>query len=473
MAELDAGALEAVRFGGEIVTPGDPGYDQHRMLYNAMFDRRPALIARCADADDVAHAITFARDSDLAVSVYGGGHSVPGHSVCDDGVMIDTRSMKRIDIDPDARTCRAEAGLTWGELDPVTQEHGLAVPGGRVPSTGIAGLALGGGSGWIERKFGYTVDSLLSVEIVTADGQLLTASESENPQLFWGVRGGGGNFGVVTSFEFRLHPIGPLVLGGMLMYPAELAAEVLANFRDVMAGAPDEVGAAVALITAPPEEFIPEPVRGQPVVGVVLSYAGPVEDGEEALRPLREFGPPAMDMIEPMPYVALQQLIDPNNPAGMRNYMTSEFLSGLPDAAIEIMCRYHGSKPAPFSEIVALAGGGAVARAPRDALTFGQRQAPFNVLVHSQWSDPAEDGTNIAWAKEFRAAMQPFATGQAYLNFIGEEGEDRVVAAFGTKAYARLQALKDRYDPGNLFRLNQNIKPSGPVAAEVAVGVPS
>ncbi|MGH2994029.1 MAG: FAD-binding oxidoreductase [Solirubrobacterales bacterium] len=473
MTEVQAGRLEGVGFSGEIVASGDPSYDELRRGFNGIFDRRPALIARCAGATDVAAAVRFARERGLPASVYGGGHGVTGNAVCDDGVMIDLRPMKGIEIDPEARTCRVGAGLTWGELDAATQEHGLAVTGGRHPTTGVSGLTLGAGSGWIERKCGYTVDNLLSVEIVTADGRILTASESENPQLFWGTRGGGGNFGVVTAFELRLHPIGPTVLGGMLMYPAAMAAGVLANLRDVMADAPDEVGSGVALLTAPPEEFVPEPVRGEPVAGVIVCYAGPPEDGEEALRPLREFGPPAMDMVEPMPYIAIQRLIEDGYPAGMRNYWTGDFLGGLPEEAIEVMCRYHLSKPSPLTQILTLPGGGAAARVPDDAMALGSRGAPFNYHITSLWPDPADDEANIAWTRELAAELKPFTTGHAYLNFLGDEGEERVIAAFKPEAYARLTALKDRYDPENLFRFNQNIRPSGAVAGEAAEAVPA
>ena len=460
MSVVSTTSLE-VEFKGQLVRPEDASYDELRAVFNGMVDRRPALVARCTDVHDVAEAVRFARDSSLPLAVYGGGHGVTGNAVCDDGVVVDLRPMKGVHIDPEARTCRAEAGLTWGELDAATQEHGLAVTGGRVSTTGIAGLVLGSGSGWLERKCGFTVDNVISVEMVTADGQIVTASESENEELFWGTRGGGGNFGVVTSFELRLHAVGPTVLGGMLMYPAPMAAAVLRNFQDVMAGAPDEVGAGVALITAPPEEFVPEPVRGQPVVGVIVCYAGPVEDGEEAMRPLREFGPPAMDMVQPMPYLAVQRLIDPGNQKGMRNYWTAEFLTGLPEAAIETICEYHLSSPSPMTQIVLMPGGGAVARVPDDRMAIGQRQAPFNLHILSMWPDAAEDDANIAWTKEFGAAMKPFTTGRVYLNFIGDEGEDRVKAAFGPETYARLQNLKERYDPGNLFRLNQNIRPLG------------
>ena len=460
-----AGALAAAGFRGEIIGRSHPRYDELRKVFNGLIDRRPALIARCTDAQDVSAAVHVARETGLPVSVYGGGHNITGNAVCDDGVVIDLRPMKAIEIDPAARTCRAQAGLTWGELDAATQEHGLAVTGGRMSTTGLGGLVLGGGSGWIERKCGYSVDNLVSVETVTADGRILTASESENADLFWGTRGGGGNLGVVTSFEFRLHQIGPTVLAGMLMYPAPMAAAVLRNFENVMAEAPDEVGAGVVLLTAPPEEFVPEPVRGQPVVGMVVCYAGPLEEAEEALRPLREFGPPAIDMVEPMPYTAVQQLIDPSFPAGLRNYWTGDFLTGLPDEAIELLCRFHLSKPSPLTGIIIFPGGGASARVPDGAMVIGQRQAPFNIHITSLWTDPADDDANIAWTRELGAAMKPFTTGRVYVNFIGDEGQDRVIAAFGAEGYARLQALKDRYDPYNLFRSNQNVKPSGALVA--------
>ena len=462
-AALDplAAALAAAGFGGTIVRPGHPRYDDLRRVFNGMIDRRPALIARCASAHDVSTAVGFARDAGLRVSVYGGGHNVTGNAVCDDGVTIDLRPMKRIEIEPAARTCRAEAGLTWGELDAATQAHGLAVTGGRMSTTGLGGLVVGGGSGWIERACGYTVDNLLSVETVTADGRILTASETEHPDLFWGTRGGGGNLGVVTRFQLRLHPIGPSVLAGMLLYPAPLAPAVLANFRDVMADAADEVGAGVALLTAPAAEFVPEPVRGQPVVGVIVCYAGRIEDGHQALRPLREFGPPALDLVKPMPYTALQRLIDDGYPSGMRNHWTGDFLTGLPEAAIEILCRFHLTKPSPLTQILMLPGGGAAARVPDGTMAIGQRQAPFNLHITSLWADAADDEANVAWTRELGAAMRPFTTGRVYVNFIGDEGRDRVVASFGAEGYARLQALKDRYDPHNLFASNQNVKPGG------------
>jgi FAD/FMN-containing dehydrogenase len=368
--------------------------------------------------------------------------------------------MNRVTVEPDARIARIQGGALWRDVDTATQEHGLAMTGGRMSTTGVAGLALGSGSGWLERKLGLTCDSLRSARLVTADGQTITVSEDEEPELFWGLRGGGGNFGVVTEFEFGLHPLGPTVLAGMLMYPGPMAGAVLRNYRDVIAQAPNEVCAGCAMISAPPEEFVPEPVRGQPVLGVVVLYAGPAEEGEEALRPLREFGPPAMAMVQPMPYVAVQQLTDAGAPQGKRNYWTADFLTELPDEAIDTLCEYHLSRPSPMSQLLVIPGGGAIGDVPEDATAFGQRTSPFNIHIIAGWEDPAGDEANIGWAKGLGAAMKPYSTGGAYLNYLGEEGEDRVRAAFGPETYARLQALKDRYDPQNLFRLNQNIKPT-------------
>ena len=310
------------------------------------------------------------------------------------------------------------------------------------------------------RRFGHTVENLISAEIVTADGSILTASESEHPDLFWGTRGGGGNLGVVTSFELRLHPIGPIVMAGLLVYPAPMAAAVLRNFDDVMAHAPDAVGSGVAMLTAPHADFVPEPVRGQPVIGVVAAYAGPVDEAEEALRPLREFGPPALDMVEPIPYVVLQQLFDADYPPGMRHYWTGDFLTGLPDEAIDVLCRFHLSKPSPGTEILLLPDGGASARVPAGSMAMEPQDAPFNIHITSMWEDPADDGANIAWTRELSAALKPFTTGRVYVNFIGDEGQERVIASFGAEGYRRMQEIKDLYDPGNLFRTSQNVKPS-------------
>jgi len=460
MTTTPSTTFELPGFSGQLIRPGDADYDEARRVFNGMIDRSPVLIARCADADDVVAAVGLARDQDLPLSVYGGGHGVTGSAVCDAGICVDLRGMKGIAVDPDARTVRAEAGLTWGELDAATQEHGLAVTGGRMSETGVAGLALGSGSGWLERKLGFTCDNLVEAEVVTADGRKVRASEDENADLFWGLRGGGGNFGVVTTFTFRLHPVGPIVLGGMLMYPAAMAGDLVRFYRGFMAAAPDEVGSALAFITAPPEEFVPEPVRGQPVCGVIVCYAGPVEEGEEALRPLREFGPPGIDLVEPMPYVAVQQLINPGNPKGLQNYWSADFLAELPDEAVDTLVEHATTPVSPFTQILLIPGGGALARVDDDATAFGQRNAPWNVHFLSLWPDPADDDVNIAYTRAIATAMKPWTTGRAYLNFIGDEGQGRVEAAFGAEKYVRLQQLKAKWDPTNLFRHNQNIPPN-------------
>jgi FAD/FMN-containing dehydrogenase len=447
-------------FGGDLLAPGDGGYDEARAVFNGMIDRRPAMIAVCGSSDDVVAAVNFARAEGLPISVYGGGHGVTGAAVVDGGLVVDMRGMKDIQIDPAARTVRAEAGLNWGEFDAATQEHGLAVTGGRVPDTGIAGLALGSGSGWLERKLGFTCDNLIGAEVVTADGRVVKASADENPELFWGLRGGGGNFGVVTAFYLQVHPIGPIVFGGMLAWPAPMAGEVVRFWRDFMLEAPDEVGSAIAFITAPPADFVPEPVRGHPVVGCILCYAGDPEEGEKVIQPLREFGPPGLDVLGAMPYVAVQDLITEANPHGRRNYWSADFLAELPDEAVDALVEHATNPVSPFSSMLLVAGGGAVSRVPDDETAFGQRTAPFNTHYLSMWEDPAEDARNIAYTRAIAAAMKPWTTGGVYLNYIGDEGLHRVESSFGDKKYARLQALKAEWDPDNVFCHNQNIKPA-------------
>ena len=447
-------------FRGTLIHPGDNEYDEARKLFNAMIDRRPALIARCTCAEDVVAAVNLARDNALPLAVHGGGHGVTGAAMCDEGVVIDLRGMKGVDVDAGERRVRAEAGLTWGEFDAATQAHGLACTGGRVTTTGISGLALGSGSGWLERKLGLVCDNLLEAEVVTADGRIVTASESENADLFWGLRGGGGNFGVVTAFHLRLHEVGPIVLGGMLVYPAQTGRELLRFYRDFMRDAPDEVGCALAFICAPPEEFVPAEVQGQPVIGIVGCYAGPVEEGEIAFKPLRDFGPPALDMMQPMPYVAVQTLLDGGNPKGRLNYWTGDFYDDLPDDAIDVLVETATQPVSPFTQIIVIPGGGAIARVDDDAMAFGQRSARFNVHYLSMWEEPADTERNVAYTKSLSGAMKPWSTGGAYLNFLGDEGQARVEAAFGKERYARLRAIKKTWDPQNLFRLNQNIPPA-------------
>jgi FAD/FMN-containing dehydrogenase len=447
-------------FGGELIAPGDDRYDDARAVFNGMIDRRPALIAVCESADDVVAAVNHAREEGVPLSVYGGGHGVTGAAVVDDGLVVDMRGMKGIAVDVDARTVRAEAGLNWGEFDAATQEHGLAVTGGRVPDTGVAGLALGSGSGWLERKLGFTCDNLLAAEVVTADGRVVTASADENPDLFWGLRGGGGNFGIVTAFHLQLHPIGPIVYGGLLAWPAPMAADVTKFWRDFMVDAPDEVGSALAFITAPPAEFVPEPVRGHPIVGCVVCFAGDPDDGEQVMAPLREFGPPPLDLLGPMPYLAVQDLITEGNPRGLRNYWSADFLAELTDDAIDTFVA-HATKPvSPFSQMLMVAGGGAIARVPEEATAFGERRAPFNMHFLSMWQDAADDERNIAYTRAIADAMKPWTTGRAYLNFIGDEGLHRIEASFGKEKYARLQRIKAAWDPDNFFCHNQNIEPA-------------
>lgn len=460
MTFVETSPFEIADFGGSLILPSDPGYDEARHVFNGMIDRSPAVIARCRDAADVVAVVNVAREQHLPVSVYGGGHGVTGSAVVDAGICVDLRAMRTIRVDPVARTARVDGGCTWGELDAACQEHGLAVTGGRVSTTGVAGLALGSGSGWLERKLGFSCDNLLEAEIVTANGRVLTASPQQEPDLFWGLQGGGGNFGIVTRFTFRLHPVGPTVLGGMLMYPAAAARQLVRFWRDFMLAAPDEVGTGIAFITAPPMDVVPAPVRGQPVVGVIVCYAGPVEDGQRVLAPLLEFGPPEVSLVQPMPYVAVQQMLDAANPTGMQNYWSADFLAEMPDEAVDTLVAIATRPVSPLTQIILVPGGGAIARVPEDATASGQRDALWNIHYLSMWPDPADNEQNIAYTRTLATAMKQWATGRVYLNFIGDEGTGRVEAAFGPQTYARLQQLKRTWDPENLFRHNQNIPPA-------------
>ena len=460
MADVQIDRFELPGFAGTLIHPGDAEYDEARKVFNGMVDRAPALIARCSSADDVSAAVRLAVAQNLPLSVYGGGHSATGAAVCDAGICVDMRGMKGIKVDVENATVRAEGGLTWAELDAATQEHGLAVTGGRVSTTGIAGLTLGSGSGWLERKLGLVCDNLTRVEMVTADGRQVVASDTENPDLFWAIRGGGGNFGVVTAFHLRLHPIGPVVFGGLLVYAPSQGRELLRFWRDFMRDAPDEVGSALAFITAPPEEFVPEPMRGTPVIAVVCCYAGDVADGEKAFAPLVEFGPPGLAMVQPMPYVAVQQLIDAGNPKGMRGYWTGDFFADLPDEAVDTLVERATKPVSPFTQTILIPGGGAIARVDDDAMAFGNRKDAFNIHYLGMWAEPGADEENIAWTKALSGAMKPWTTGRVYLNFLADEGQGRIEAGFGPEKYARLRQLKRRWDPQNLFRHNQNIPPA-------------
>jgi FAD/FMN-containing dehydrogenase len=460
IGEATLGELEAT-LRGRLVRPADPDYDQARAVWNAAHDRRPALVIRCAGTADVVRAVEFARSEGLTVAVRGGAHSVAGFSTCDGGVVIDTSPMKGIQVDPASRRAVAQPGLTWSEFDHETQAFGLAVTGGLVSSTGIAGFTLGGGLGWLLRKCGLTCDSLVSADLVTADGQLVTASEHEHPDLFWALRGGGGNFGVVTSLEYRLHPVGPLVFAGPVFYGGASAVQVLRGWRDLAATMPEELTTLANILVAPPVPFLPEAAHGQMVVGILGVYAGPVEDGAKAAQPLRTLAEPLADLMGPMPYSAMQSLLDPLWQAGAQNYFTSALLDRLDDDAIDTLLAQHAAGQAPVRELHLHHAGGAMARVPAADTAFAHRDAPYVVNVIARSPDRTGFEEHAGWARATHQAMEPWSTGGAYVNFTSDPEEDRVRASYPPDTYARLVAAKDRYDPTNLFRLNQNIRPSG------------
>jgi FAD/FMN-containing dehydrogenase len=440
----------AATLRGPLLHPGDGGYDEARKVWNGMIDRRPALIARCAGVADVIAAVRFARSHELRVSVRGGGHNITGNAVCEGGLMIDLSPIKSVRVDPAKRIARAEAGLTWGEYNRETQAFGLASTGGVVSTTGIAGLTLGGGLGWLMGKHGLSCDNLLSADIVTAEGQFLTASADEHPDLFWGLRGGGGNFGVVTSFEYRLHPVGP-VLAGMVLHPMAKAKEVLRFYRDYARSCPDEALAAAALMTSP---------EGAPVVAIIVAYIGDLTAGEAAVAPVRRFGSPLLDTIAPTSYVQLNTLFDAAVPyGGVQRYWKSSFLKELGDDLIEILIERSAKMLSPMSMVLFFHLHGAAARVDRNATAFGLRQDQWDYDVISQWTDPAESTNHVRWTREFWTAVEPFATGEVYVNHLDAEEATRIRAAYGP-GYERLVALKNKYDPTNLFRLNQNIRPT-------------
>jgi FAD/FMN-containing dehydrogenase len=459
---LDAATVDAFRSGlrGAALLSGDPGYDEARALWNAMIDRRPAVLARCAGTADVIRCVNLAQNHGLVISVRGGGHNIAGNAGCDGGLMVDLRLMNNVRVDPWARTARVGPGATLGDLDDETQAFGLATPVGINSTTGVAGLTLGGGFGWLSRKHGLTIDNLMSADVLTADGALVTASEKEHPDLFWGIRGGGGNFGVVTSFEFWLHPVGPQVLSGLIVHPFERAREILHHYRSFVTQGPEELTCWVVLRKAPPLPFLPKEVHGTEVVVIAVLHAGDMKDGEQALRPLREFGKPIADVVMPHPYAAFQKAFDPLLTPGARNYWKSHNFSQLADGAIDAILRYAGRLPTPQSEIFVAQLGGAVSRVAPDATAYPHRDANFVLNVHTRWEDKGQDRACIAWAREFFDATAPFSTGGVYVNFISE-GEERVRAAYGLN-YDRLVELKKRYDPTNLFSLNQNIRPTAP-----------
>jgi FAD/FMN-containing dehydrogenase len=452
--------MEIDGFQGQPITAGHAEYDTARAVWNGAIDRRPRLIARCRGTADVVAAVRFARTHDLEIAVRGGGHNVAGTAVCDDGIVIDLSAMRAVRVDPDRRTARVQGGALWADVDHAAQAHGLATTGGIVSHTGVAGLTLGGGIGWLMRKHGLTVDNLLAADVVTADGELLTASADQHPDLFWALRGGGGNFGVVTSFEFRLHPVGPEVLAGPILWDAGDTGEVLRFYRDFVRDAPDELGTVVRFGAAPPLPVIPGALHWRPVILVGACYSGAVGDGEEALRPLRAFGRPLLDLVAPRPYVSHQSAIDSTVPHGWHYYWKSTYLPELRDDLIDVIAGHAFGCSSPRSYVAMFHLGGAVGRVPEAATAFGHRQAAHAITLDGVWRAGEEyAGRDTAWTRGFFAALDRYRQG-VYVNFLGaDEDPGRIRDAYGTAVYDRLVEIKTRYDPDNVFHHNQNIRP--------------
>lgn len=443
---------------GQIVLPSDPSYDEVREIWNAMIERRPALIVRCAEADDVPHAILFARENGLEISVRGGGHNIAGNALCENGVMIDFSTMRKVRVDAEKRRAYVEPGATLADFDGAVQAHGLATPVGINSTTGIAGLTLGGGFGWLTRKYGMTVDNLVSADLITADGKRIRASESENADLFWAIRGGGGNFAIVTQFEFNLHEVGPEILAGLIVFPFEQAKQVLRQYREFVAAAPEELNVWVVLRKAPPLPFLPKDVHGKEVVVLVPFYIGDLAQGRKLIEPLRRFGTFHGEYIDAQPYTQWQQAFDPLLTPGARNYWKTHNFTELTDAALDSMIEFAGKLPSPQCEIFVGLIAGASNRVAADAMAYRHRDAKFVLNVHGRWDERTDDERGIAWARAFFRASAPYASEGAYVNFMTEEEGDRVAAAYGGN-YDRLARIKEQYDPDNLFHLNQNIKP--------------
>lgn len=443
---------------GDVVLPADPSYDEVRQIWNAMIDKRPGMIVRCAGVRDVINAVNLAREHNLLLAVRGGGHNIAGNAVCDNGLMIDLSPLKSVRIDPDKRRAYVEPGACLGDFDHEAQAFGLATPTGINSTTGVAGLTLGGGFGWLSRKYGLTADNLVSVDMVTAEGRLVHASASENAELFWGLRGGGGNFGIVTLFEFELFAVGPEILAGLIVFPAAQAREVLRQYREYVATLPEEMNIWVVLRKAPPLPFLPEEVHGREVVVLAVFYAGEEAQGQALVEPLRTFGTAHGEHVGVMPYAAWQQAFDPLLTPGARNYWKSHNFAAINDDAMATIIDYAGKLPTDQTEIFIGLLGGDISRRAKDATAYAQRDARFVLNVHARWDAASDDQRCIDWAREFFAASAPYATGGVYVNFMTAEESDRVAAAYGD-GHQRLARLKGQYDPGNLFRMNQNIKP--------------
>jgi FAD/FMN-containing dehydrogenase len=458
IAQEVVSALRA-KVRGTVALPGEDGYDAARTIWNAMIDRRPGLVVRCLGAADVMNAVALARDEKLLVAVRGGGHNIAGNAVCDGGLLIDLSLMRSVRVDPASNTARVEPGATLADFDKEAQQFGLATPLGINSTTGVAGLTLGGGMGWTTRKLGLTVDNLISADVVTADGKLVRASATENPDLFWALRGGGGNFGIVTSFEFKLHPLGPEVLSGLIVHPLEVAGELLSQFRRLAREAPEELTTWVVMRKAPPLPFLPAEWHGKEVLVFAACYAGDMKEGEKALKALRSLGKPIADVIAPHPFTAWQAAFDPLLTPGARNYWKSHDFADLPDGAISAILKGVRELPSPECEVFIAHVGGAMARIPVNATPWPNRDAHFIMNVHTRWQDKAQDQACIAWARHLFKATAPFASDSVYVNFMPDDEDDRVEKAYGTN-YRRLAEIKRRYDPANLFRMNQNIRPA-------------
>lgn len=443
---------------GRIVLPGDPSYDEDREIWNAMIDRRPAVIVQCAEADDVTHAISFARENGLEISIRGAGHNIAGNALCDNGLMIDFSNMKNVRVDAAKRRAYVEPGATLADFDAAVQKHGLATPVGINSTTGISGLTLGGGFGWLTRKYGMTIDNLVSADVVAADGKKMRAGENENADLFWAIRGGGGNFGVVTRYEFKLHPVGTEILAGLLVFPFKQAKQVLTQYREFIESAPEDLSVWVVLRQSPPLPFLPEYVHGKEVVILAIFYAGDVNQGKKLIEPLRHFGDPHGEHIGAQPYTEWQKAFDPLLTPGARNYWKSHNLIVLNDGVMDTMIEFAGKLPSPKCEIFIGLLAGAANRVPADSMAYAHRDAKFALNVHGRWDQAADDERCIAWAREFFESSAPYASGTVYVNFMTKDEVDRIAAAYGSN-YDRLVQIKRKYDPENVFHLNQNIKP--------------
>jgi FAD/FMN-containing dehydrogenase len=455
-------AVEAFKadLRGELLTPDGPGYDEARTIWNAMIDRRPALIVRCAGAADVMRAVDFARGNQILLAVRGGGHNIAGNATCDGGLMIHLAPMKSVRVNPETRRAFVEPGATLGDFDREAQAFGLATPLGINSTTGVAGLTLGGGFGWLSRKHGMTVDNLVSADVVTAEAKLVRASARENADLFWGIRGGGGNFGIVTCFEFQLHPIGREVLAGLIVFPFAQAKTVLGKYREFVETMADDLNVWVVLRQAPPLPFLPGDIHGKAVVVFAICYAGDATKGQRLIEPLRSFGKAHGEHIGPQPYVAWQRAFDPLLTPGARNYWKSHNFTQLSDGAFDTIIEYAGKLPSPHCEIFIGLLGGQASRVPAEETAYSQRDAKFVLNVHGRWETSQEDHRCISWAREFFHAAAPHATGGVYVNFLTQEEIERIPAAYRPEVWERLVGVKNKWDPKNLFRLNQNIKPS-------------